>query len=280
LRKRLREKLSNALPPEQLGEIYSSFDIIGDLAIIKVPDPTNAEATAKQIMATHKNLKAVYSQTSGVRGEFRVRELKLLAGENKTTTCYRENGCLFNVDIERCYFSPRLSYERGRIANLVGHGETVVNMFAGVGCFSVIIAKKVPAAKVYSIDVNPTAYQFMQQNIELNRVQDRVVPLLGDAKEVVEAQLCGVADRVLMPLPELAVEYLPYALSALKKGGGWIHLHDFEHATAGEAPTEKTRSKVAQKLGSLDLKYEFPLCRVVRSTGPNWWQTVIDIHVS
>ena len=85
-------------------------------------------------------------------------------------------------------------------------------MFAGVGCFSILIAKKAVDAKVYSIDINPVAYECMQENVRINRVFNRVFPLLGDSKEIVLSQLQGVADRVLMPLPELALEYLPYAL--------------------------------------------------------------------
>jgi tRNA (guanine37-N1)-methyltransferase len=282
LRKRLREKLSVALPSEELRKVYNSFDIVGNIAIVKVPNENtaNAETIAKQIMAVHKNVKTVFLQTSPILGDFRVRELKLLAGENQTSTKHKESGCTFTVDVEKCYFSPRLSHERSRIASLVKSCETVVNMFSGVGCFSIIIAKTVPETKVYSIDVNPTAFQYMVENVKLNRVYGKVFPLLGDSKEVIQAQLQGVADRVLMPLPEKALEYLPCAVSALKKSGGWIHYYDFQHAVGKEDPTEKTRLKVAQKLDSLCVNYAFVYSRVVRSTGPNWYQTVVDIHVA
>jgi tRNA (guanine37-N1)-methyltransferase len=282
LRKRLREKLSSALSPEELTRVYSSFDIVGDIAIIKTlsNSDANAEAVAKQLMAVHKNVKTVLCQASPIRGDFRVRELKLLAGENKTTTKHKEAGCTFKVDVEKCYFSPRLSHERSRIASLVQPSETVVNMFSGVGCFSIIIAKTVPQTKVYSIDVNPTAIQYMQENVRLNRVYGKVHPLQGDAKDIIKAQLHGVADRVLMPLPEKALEYLPVALSALKQRGGWIHYYDFQHAIGEEDPTEKTRLKIAQKLDSIGVKYAFAGLRVVRNTGPNWYQTAVDIKIS
>ncbi len=206
--------------------------------------------------------------------------MKLLAGENKTTTKHKEAGCTFKVDVEKCYFSPRLSHERSRIASLVQSGETVVNMFSGVGCFSIIIAKTVPQTKVYSIDVNPTAIQYMQENVRLNRVYGKVHPLQGDAKDIIQAQLHGVADRVLMPLPEKALEYLPVAVLALKQRGGWVHYYDFQHVIGEEDPTEKTRLKIAQKLDSIGVKYAFADLRVVRSTGPNWYQTAVDIKIS
>ena len=153
-------------------------------------------------------------------------------------------------------------------------------MFAGVGCFSIVIAKTVKPVKVYSIDVNPTAVQCMEENVKVNHVCGQVFPMLGDSKDIIQAQLQGVADRVLMPLPEKALEYLPYALSALKKTGGWIHYYDFQHAPGKENPVEKTKLMVAQKLDSLGVSYVFANSRVMRPTGPNWYQTVLDIQVA
>ncbi len=280
--RRLREKLATTLPVAELKGVYDSFDLIGDIVIFKVPkeNTANIQTIANQIMTTHASVKSVFLQTSPVLGDFRVRMLKLVAGEDKTRTSYKEAHCVFQVDVEKCYFSPRLSFERQRIANLVKNGETVVNMFAGVGCFSIIIAKTAPLSKVFSIDVNPTAYGFMEENVRFNRVYGRVTPLLGDSKDVIQAKLRRAADRVLMPLPELALEYLPYAVMALKKDGGWIHYYDFEHAAGKENPAEKTRQKVSQKLDTLGIAYDFGFSRVVRSTGPNWYQTVLDIQVA
>jgi tRNA (guanine37-N1)-methyltransferase len=119
----------------------------------------------------------------------------------------------------------------------------------------------------------------MKENIRLNRVYGKIIPLLGDSKDIINVQLRGKADRVLMPLPEKALEYLPYAVSALKKPGGWIHYYDFQHATRSENPTEKTKLKVAEKLNSLGIGHIFPFSRVVRSTGPNWYQTSLDIQL-
>ena len=120
----------------------------------------------------------------------------------------------------------------------------------------------------------------MQENIRLNRVYGKVVPLLGDSKEIIEKQLQQSADRVLMPLPEKAFESLPVAVSVLKASGGWIHLHAFEHATKTEDSAEKVKQKVKETLTASGVKFEVPFVRVVRSTGPNWWQLVADVQVS
>jgi tRNA (guanine37-N1)-methyltransferase len=281
LKKRLRETLSSVLSPKDLRKVYSSFDVVGDIAIFRLPSASsaNAQTIAKAIMSVHQNVKTVLLQTSPVAGHLRLRRLTYVAGENKTNTIHREFGCLFAVDVAKCYFSPRLSHERIRIARLVENGETVVNMFAGVGCFSIITAKHSGAAKVFSIDVNPAAIQFMNENIRLNRVYDKVTPLLGDSKEIVNSRLQHVADRVLMPLPEKALEYLPSAVSALKSAG-WIHYYGFEHAAKTESPCQKAKLKVAEALDALGINFEVPFVRVVRSTGPNWFQLVADVHIA
>jgi tRNA (guanine37-N1)-methyltransferase len=282
VRKRLKEKLSATLPHEELGHLFNAFDLVGDIAIIKTTNHNaqNGEAIGKQIMSIHRRVKSVFEQTSPITGEHRVRELNLLAGENQTVTKHKEAGCIFSVDVDKCYFSPRLSGERKRIASQVKSGETVVNMFSGVGCFSVIIAKTQPETHVYSIDVNPVAFHYMQENVRVNRHFGKVFPLLGDSKDIVETKLRGVADRVLMPLPELALQYLPTAVSALKTSGGWIHYYDFQHAYENQDPVKQTKQKVAEKLDSLGVGYVFAFGRVVRSTGPNWYQTVLDIQVA
>jgi tRNA (guanine37-N1)-methyltransferase len=279
LRKRLKEKLTQTAVAAGSAGICNSFDVVGDIAIVKLTDPSKAKIAAETIMNCNKGVKTVLAQASKISGEYRLRRLTCIGGEDKTCTVHREHGCLFNVDLEKCYFSPRLSGERLRIASLVKPEETVVNMFAGVGCFSIIIAKKVPSARVYSIDINPHAVRFMRENIRVNRVFGKAIPLLGDSISVVERSLQHSADRVLMPLPEKALEYLPCAVSALKTSGGMIHCHSFEHAEKTEESKEQAHVKIAQKLESLHLSFEVPFSRVVRPVGPNWHQVEVDIHV-
>ena len=132
--RRLKDKLPLSFPSEELKHTYNSFDIIGDIAIVKVANDNiaNAEAVAKQIMAVHRSVRTVFWQTSPILGDFRVRDLKLVAGEVRTTTRHKESGCVFAVDVEKCYFSRPGFRRTGTIAGLVKNGETVVNMFAAV----------------------------------------------------------------------------------------------------------------------------------------------------
>jgi tRNA (guanine37-N1)-methyltransferase len=281
LKKTLRQILSTSLSTEEVANVYNSYDIIGDIAILRLSEASvkHCRVIAAAVMSTHRNVKTVLVQLGPVQGSFRTRMLRHVAGEDKTVTTHSEAGCAFRVDVSTCYFSPRLSHERMRIARLVGEGEVVVNMFAGVGCFSLLISKCSKASRLYSIDVNPAALRYMQENVRVNGAYGRVVPMLGDAKEIIEARLHHVADRVLMPLPQKALEYLPYSLLALKETGGFVHLYDFEHSKNGLEAVEKVKLKVAEKLADLDAVSKVLFARVVRSTGPNWYQVVLDIAV-
>ncbi len=281
LRKRLKKRLSENTSTKTV-EIYNSFDIVGDIAIVKLTESSKEQAAlaANAIMGCNKGLKTVLAQASKIQGEFRLRNLVCIGGEDKTVTTHREHGCFFNVDLEKCFFSPRLSGERLRISRLVQPNETIVNMFAGVGCFSIIIAKTVPTAKVYSIDLNPAAVECMRKNVRVNRVFGKVLPVLGDSKAIIEARFQHCADRVLMPLPEKALEYLPTAVTALKTSGGWIHLHCFEHAIKTEESMDQAHAKIAAEFKSLDIDFEVPFSRVVRPVGPNWHQVEVDIRVN
>lgn len=259
-----------------------SYDIVGDIAIVRVHEilKPKAHVIAEAIMKTHKRVKTVLLQTSPIFGEFRLRDLQWIAGENKTETIHREFGCLFKVDLKQVYFSPRLSHERMRIAKIARPNEVVINLFAGVGCFSIIMAKFSKIDKVYSIDINPTAVRYMRENVELNKVEGRVILIVGDAKEVAEKRLKNLADRVLMPLPEKAYKYLDQALIALKRSGGYVHYYAFEHATKNESPIEKVKARVSEKLRKLKTGFDISFGRIVRTTGPNWYQIIIDIKIT
>jgi tRNA (guanine37-N1)-methyltransferase len=273
--------LAGKLQPGELELVYKSYDIVGDIAVIRVPDKLERQSIiiAEAVLQLHKNVKAVWRQSSAVSGEFRLRKLEHVAGERRALTTHKEHGCAFRVDLENCFFSPRLSYERMRIARLVQPAEIVINMFAGVGSFSIIIAKHSNAETVYSIDVNPMAVGFMRENILLNHVLNRVAPLKGDAKNIIRDRLYKKADRVLMPLPEKAYEYLDCSVQALQPDGGWVHYYDFEHARKGESSTDKVVAKVSEKLSLMNVNFAIPFSRIVRDTGPRWQQVVLDVQI-
>ena len=272
------EVLEDKLPPHLLASLPKSIDFVGDIAIIEIPLELEAYKAliGEAILKTHENVQTVLAKAGAVSGTYRLREFSVIAGKPKTETIHKEYGCQFYVDLAKAYFSPRLSYEHNRIASLVNDGETVIDMFAGVGPFSILIAKTHESVKVYAIDVNPDAIEFLQKNIRLNRVEDKVRPILGDAKQIVEEKLLGMADRVIMNLPEKAIEFLDAACKAIKLTGGIIHFYTFVNSSTSLDNMKLKFIKAADKCGR---KAEVLFSRFVRATAPYEWQAVIDAKI-
>jgi tRNA (guanine37-N1)-methyltransferase len=275
----LKKLLKGVLADEDLERVYSSFDMIGDIAIIKIPDSllTKKNVIGKVILESIKNLKSVFLQRSSVSGEYRLRGLEVIAGDEKYVTFYREYGCKFLVNVATSYFSPRLSTERLRISNLVSPGELVANMFAGVGTFSVIMAKK-HQIKVYNIDSNLDAYILSIMNSKLNKLNDRIFSIHGDSQQVLRSKTFkDRIDRVLLPLPERAHEFVDISIDCLKPSGG--HLHFFSHiksdTKAQVVPTSEAHIR------NLFSKYNFEIehTQIVRDVAPRLYQTVTDLFI-
>jgi tRNA (guanine37-N1)-methyltransferase len=267
----LREALAGKLDPEEIRRVRA-FDIVGDIAILRLPEELlpKKKIIAEALLQVHRNVRTVLLQASPVEGVYRTRELEFLAGEPKTETIHRESSCLFKVDLLQVYFSPRLSFDRMRIAKQVREGEVVINMFAGVGCYSIVIAKHSRASKIYSIDLNPHAYRYMCENVRLNRVGDRVIPILGDAREKVP--LLEKADRILMPLPEKARDFLDTALLAIKPSG-IIHFYDLGW---DPDPFSSSIRFLREKIGNIKILG----ARKLRSYAPRCYHVVLDFSVA
>ncbi len=174
----LMQALEAKLPPHLLAKLPQALDIVGDIAIVEIPPELKAyeKTIGEAILKTHKNIKTVLAKAGAISGTFRLREFTFIAGEQKTQTVHREFGCQYHVDLAKAYFSPRLSHEHMRVASLVQEGETVVDLFAGVGPFSVLIGKKNPDVRVYAVDINPEAVELLKVNVRVNRVENRVFP--------------------------------------------------------------------------------------------------------
>ncbi len=273
----LHESLQDTLTKEELEELPTSFDIVGDIAILKLPDSLldKKEEIGKGLMEVHGHLSTVLLQTSPVSGEYRTRDLEIIAGESKTETVHREHGCSFKVDLSKAYFSPRLAHERFRIAKKVKTDEVVTNMFAGVGCYSVLIAKHAQPEKVYSIDKNSAAVEYMKENIRTNKTSATVIPIEGDAREAIEEHLQGVSDRVLMPLPEFARDFFDAAIQTLKSEGGIIHFYDY-----GEEPDPFESSLEFARENVEDREIKVREKNIVRSYAPNLYHVVLDLELS
>jgi tRNA (guanine37-N1)-methyltransferase len=201
----------------------SSFDVIGRIALIKIPEELmNYEKNiGEAIIEANKSIDTV-AVDSGVVGEERLRQLSVVAGPADLNTIHREYGIELEVNPAKVYFSPRLATEHWRIAELVEKGEAVIDMFCGVGPFSILIAKHSYPKKVYALDINKAAIDCVGRNIERNRVVS-VTAICGDSKELVPE--LESADRIIMNLPHSALDFLPTALSNIKHEG-MIHYYE------------------------------------------------------
>jgi len=288
-RKRLLTRVAEkVLEPDVSPLLSKGLDIVGDIAIVKLPESLVSKGSkiGQTILDEVPYIKVVLNQITPVSGEFRTRKFDWLAGEKRTITIHKEYGCQYKVDLKTAYFSPRLSHERMRIAELVKREfdknkklEVVTNLFAGVGCFSILIAKHSLTGKIYSIDINPDAIRMMKENVVLNRVAKQVIPILGDARKVVESNLKHVADRVLMPLPEHAIEFLDTALTTLKPEGGWLHYQDFAHARKSKDSIKESAEKFITEMDKFKVDFEIMNSRVIRDVGPHWFHITLDVFI-
>lgn len=274
----LKDALSDLLDKEEIALLSSSFDVIGDIAIIKIPETLRSreELIANEILARMKNVHTVLKQSSDVKGEYRIRELVFVGGKENYETIYKEGGCLFKVNVREVYFSPRLSTERERIVSQVRDGEHIFNMFAGIGTFSILIAKK-KDVEIESVDINPTAIELARESLKLNkRLKGKVNPILCDALQYALSHK-EQFDRILMPLPERSVEYLPAAFESAKDQA---IVHYYVHVPAADFEIEDW---IVSHLSGIELKnkkkFEVQTWKRVREVGPRYIQAVADIKV-
>jgi tRNA (guanine37-N1)-methyltransferase len=271
--------LADKLPSNLLVKVPRAIDFVGDIVIVEIPPELGEykKIIGEALLKAHKQTKTVLAKSGAVEGVYRIRDFEVIAGANKTATVYREYGCVYHVDVAKAYFSPRLSSEHNRVASQVKDGETVVDLFAGVGPFAIPIAKKHQNVRVYAVDVNPDAVALLKRNVAVNRVEKQVVPVLGDARQVVKEQLSGKADRVIMNLPETALEFVDVACEALKPEGGIMHYYSF---VKDSNPLETAKVQLTEAVNQNRRQVnKFLVAKTVREVAPYMWQVVVDANI-
>lgn len=272
----LVDALQGKLPPDKLALLPRAYDLIGDIAVLEIPDEIVSFSVliGKVFHDIHSNFKTVLAKKGAVSGTTRVREYTLLAGEDRTKTIHTEYGCRLAVDVAKAYFSPRLLEEHKRIAQLVQSKEIVVDMFCGVGPFAIHIAKNTEA-KVIAIDINKSAIDLLCESIELNKLVGTILPIVADAHDYVKNNELSV-DRVIMNHPSGASDFVGDACSILKPSGT-IHYYDF---IGGETPEDTLRGKVSKLVENEGRKVKtFDLVRRVRDSAPYEFQMVADVVI-
>lgn len=274
----LREALSGKLKKAEIENANRAFDSLGNIAVIEIPKGLGKKerVIASALMEANPQIRTVLKKTSARKGRFRVQGLKVIGGEKKFRANYVEHGCKFVADLDRVFFTPRLGTERKRIAGLIKPGETVSVLFAGVGPYAIVFARLAKPEKVFAVELNPDAVKNMKTNIELNRVQNAVVPIEGDVRKIAPTILRETSDRVVMPLPKNAGDFLEEAIMCLKPEGGVVHFYHFGQAEKPYAEAIALAKKACKNAGKK--------CRILRkercrSYSPDTVQVVVDFRI-
>jgi len=265
------KKSLKGLTKKQLSLVPKSFDTIGEIAVFSdFPEELEKKEKliAETLMKINKNIKTVAKKTKEHYGLYRTRKVKIIAGKRRKTTIHKENRAAVKLNIETCYFSPRLSTERERIAKLVKPNESILVMFSGISIYPLVIAKNSKPKEIYAVEINPHAHKFAEENIKLNKTKN-IFLFKGDARKAVP-KLKKKFDRILMPLPKSAGDFLDMAKLASKKTT-LIHFYDFLR----EDEIKKSKEKI---------KKQFPKARFLRTVkcgniSPGKYRICLDFKV-
>lgn len=247
-----------------IRNIPASYQILGDVMLLKfgcIEDEKKKIADA--ILRLYPNVKTV-CEIKGVSGELRQPSIKKIAG-NGIETLHKEHGIMYKLDVAKVMFSKGNHFERQRILSQVKKNENVVDMFAGIGYFSIGIAKH--AKNVYAIEKNPVAFRYLEENIKLNKISN-IDAMNADCSGVF---LNGVADRVIMGYFPHTEKFLPFALKMLKKNGV-VHFHN----TYLESELWTKPEGHLKVLGN----FKVLMKKKVKSVAPRCYHIVMDIGVS
>ena len=262
---------------EKIKSVPRGYDLIGHIAILEIPEQFSKKKKliAKALLEVHKNIKTVLEKASERKGEFRVRKYKFIAGERKFETVHKEYGCKFKLNPTKVYFSPRELTERQKIAEQVKPKETVMVMFAGIGPYAIQIAKKQPLVKIVAVEVNPAGVKYMKENVRINKVGDKIIPVLGDVREKCK-KWYGKCDRIVMPLPLGSDGFLDIAVKCLKKKGGIIHFYNWGDE---EDPYFNALNLLQENFKIFKRKFKVLNERKVLPYSPKKWKVCIDLKV-
>ncbi len=243
----------------------ANYDIIGNIAIIKFPRKTNFKTKKKfanLFLKKYKNIRTILEKIDKFSGRLRTQKTKYLAGDKTKEALYKENNCVFRLNVDSCYFSPRLASERKEIALKVKNGENVLVMFGGIAVYAIVISKLSKAKKIISIEISRKCNKYANENVKRNKLNN-VDIIQGDVRKKVPL-LKEKFDRVIMPRPNLKESFLDLAFSKIKKNG-IIHYYGFykeneenklKELIENEAKKSKKKIKILKikKAGEIGIK--------------------------
>ena len=266
------ELLKDELSDDEIENLRTSFDTIGDIVILEIPE--NLESK-KQIIGDaalkFTKRKAIYMKKSAIKGTTRVRDLEFLSGTDDSVTIHKEHGARLKLDVREVYFSPRLATERKRVMQSVREGEKILDMFCGIGPYPIVIARN-KNADITAVDINESAIKYLDENIRLNKLKGSVTTYCGDVREVSKSFKTKF-DRIIMNLPGLAYTFLDVSVNLINDGG-IINYYEFSDSyETGKKRLENACSQAGKQVEIIN-------CRKVKSTSPGEWHVAIDAKIT
>jgi tRNA (guanine37-N1)-methyltransferase len=288
----LEEALAGELPEDIIDLIPKSYDVIGKIVIIDFDQFTSLNVdksllykkkVAEAIVKVNKIVETVFEKKSEVKGKYRLKDLQIILGKDNPETIHKENNCIFKLDVKNTYFTPRLVFERKRLSLLkFASKELIVDMFAGVGPISIQIARNNEVV-IHSFDINPTAYKYIIENIELNKLKGEILAHNIDVANLTKSTnelgnyLNNRVDRIIMNLPEQSTNYVDLACFLMKKSGGMLHFYQF---CEKPNPIEKGIESLRTKLDKLGWRVEKIVnSKIVKPFSPKFDLIVVDAKI-
>ncbi|MFN3910160.1 MAG: class I SAM-dependent methyltransferase [Candidatus Anstonellaceae archaeon] len=253
----------------------SSYDLIGSIAVLELPSELqkHKKEIANFLLKKNKHIKTVALRQKGRTKKFRIKKIKVIAGEKTSKTINTESGCKFLMDLNKVYYTPRFSEERLRIARQIEKNERVLVLFSGICPYPIVIEKKSSPESITAIELNKFAHKFAIKNIEINKCK-KIIAINNDVKKELKKTIYKNSfHRIIMPHPTNALNYFSQALKCLKKQG-IIHIYLFQKEKEDFNDLFK---KVQKKVKKTKLKL-FNAKRV-RPYSKNLVQVVLDIKV-
>jgi len=273
--KNLFEAVQEVIPSNLHKYIPKAYDMIGDIVIVDIPEEISEHnnTIGSALLDLFPSIISVYRKASSVSGEYRIRQLELIAGEEKCKTVHLEYGIRISVDVCETYFSPRLGDEHKRVANSVKQNECIIDLFTGVGSFPLHIAKN-HETEVYAIDINKNAIECLEKSIPLNKLKGTIHPIHSDCREAVKS--IPKANRVIMNLPSKSLEFVDI-ISEILKPNGILYFYYFTSEKSSKEDMIKELNKKLVKSGwKINKTLDF---RKVRESAPREIQACLEVSI-
>jgi len=271
---RVRARIARGAGPEVAAAVPRGFQRLGTVVVVELPEALRAHfPEIGAAYAAELGVRTVLRRRGAVTGDFRLPRVERIAG-NGTETEVREHGIRYGFDAERIMFARGNKSERQRAGRLVRPGETVVDLFAGIGYFALPALVHGRAARVHACEANPVAMGYLVSNAVRNGVVDRLTAYPGDNREAPIPP--AVADRVFLGLLPDSLPWVPRALGLLAAGGGWIHVHRLQGSRDGASEATDPVAEVVARCGG---SVEEATVQPVKAYGPGRRHVVVDLRV-